>query len=175
MQRRGSGSQRREVVRQDLDRVAWQPRTGTPPLSPSAEPWMPTLQPRLKFPAESCPPLHELTVVRRTSLQTDPPFSCGWRVWYQGVEFRHWDRGGWWRWLQKVNGYKPSRVIQKPGMRKDASASIIQHDQDDCLPLLSLLTVFIWLRIHASSLVCVPIPAGYGRMASDGSCDQSFP
>lgn len=54
-QRRGSGGQRREVVRQDLDRIAWQPCTGTPPLSPSAEPWMPTFQRRLKFPAESCP------------------------------------------------------------------------------------------------------------------------
>lgn len=31
-----------------LDRVAWQPCTGTPPLSPSAEPWMLTFQQRLK-------------------------------------------------------------------------------------------------------------------------------
>lgn len=45
-----------------------------------------------------------------------------------------------------------SRVILKPGMRKEASASLIQHGQNDCLPLLSLLTVFVWLRIHASSL-----------------------
>lgn len=69
------------------------------------------------------------------------------------------------------------RVIQKLGMRKEASASLIQHGQDDCLPLLSLLTVFIWLRIHASSLVCISFPPGHGRMASRGSRDwsQQFP
>lgn len=53
------------------------------------------------------------------------------------------ERGGWQRWVRQLNGDDWRHVVQKPGMQKDASASIIQHDQDDCLPLLSLLSVFI--------------------------------
>lgn len=64
----------------------------------------------------------------------------------------HRDGGRQQRWLQKVK-VRMSQVIQEPGMWKEASTSFIQHGQDDCLPLLSLLLVFIWLRIHASSLV----------------------
>lgn len=72
-----------------------------------------------------------------------------------------------WRWSRDGGGGADgsmkwtvmSRVILNPGMQKEASASLIQHGQNDCLPLLSLLAVFIWLRIHASSL-CVLIPPG---------------
>lgn len=102
-----------------------------------------------------------------------PPvfMKSGWRLDVTG-----WSLGPWVWADDKDDSRKPtvtSGVIQKPGMWKEASASLIQHGLDDCLPLLSLLTVFTWLRIHASSLVCVPIPPGHGRMARDGSCDWS--
>ena len=44
-----------------------------------------------------------------------------------------------------------SRVIHKPGRRKEASASLIQHGRDDCLPLLSLSLLDYEFMHHLSS------------------------
>ena len=65
--RRGSGGRRRGV----LDRVSWQPLTGTPPLSPiswAMDAYFSAETENSKCPAGSRPPLHELKVTTRIGL-----------------------------------------------------------------------------------------------------------